>query len=388
MSDKATTHLQSKAAAQLSLSDEERIQIIRQGSYIELPRFAKTGKLLQALLDFPVVTRPKALLIVAPPNNGKSTILERFLRQSNPSEDLRRETSALRVLMINAPPAGDRLGFYQRILDATFTVYNPKSSWTTLRSQVVRLCRQHGIKVLLLDELHDVLAGTTNQQNLFNIELKQFMNETKVSIAAAGLEKAPALFLRDPQLTSRFEKFDLDPFQPDEELGMLLASIERRLPLRDASNLKDPRIVAEVSRRAEGAIGDIYSLLSHCAIEAIEKKTRPERITLTALRNADWQRPTQRTAFTRQARTRVAAENQAADEAFARELDGRADEAHSSTTDSQNEGREAPVAKPAPKLSTAKVPSGKTSTKGDGSVPTAKKKRSAKPKKDAIAKTR
>ncbi|MFZ3116771.1 MAG: TniB family NTP-binding protein, partial [Variovorax sp.] len=312
-----TTHLSPKAATQLELSNKERIRIIRAGSFITLKRTEEVLDALEDMLHAPRVTRPKNLLLIGDPNNGKSTILEHFLETSNGPADPSTEKAAIKVVMINAPPAGDRKDFYVRILEALFAVYNPTASHTVLRPQAVRLFRDHGIEVLIVDELHDALSGTERQQNLFNAELKQFSNETKARIAAAGLEKAGTLFIRDTQMTSRFKRMFLEPFKADKNLGTLLATMEKRLPLRHPSNLKDPRVVAEVANRSEGAIGDVCDLIEHCAIAVIKSGATPECITLKTIQNIDWQRPTARKAFTRLGRDNAAKEQRDADKAFA-----------------------------------------------------------------------
>lgn len=315
------SHLTPKAAAQLELSSRERIRIIRAGSFITLERTEAVLDALEDMLHAPRVTRPKNLLLVGDPNNGKSTILEHFLETSNGPTDPSAQKAAVKVVMINAPPAGDRKDFYIRILEALFVVYNPTASYSALRPQAVRLFREHGIEVLIIDELHDALSGTERQQNLFNAELKQFSNETKARIAAAGLEKAGTLFIRDTQMTSRFTRMFLKPFAADKELGTLLATMEKRLPLRQRSNLKDPRIVAEVAHRSEGAIGDVCDLIAHCAVAVIKSGATPECITLKTIQNIDWQRPTARKAFTRLGRDKAAAAERDADAAFSLNFD-------------------------------------------------------------------
>lgn len=320
MMTQRTSHLQEKAQPLLDLSNDERISLIRKGVFIDLPRFKPIFDWLNVLLEWPETVRPDCLLLVAESNSGKSSIFERFREEANGSNDPNHEVSPVRVVMINTPPTGDRLAFYQRLIDALFGAFSGSAKLATARSQAIRQLKAHGVRLVLLDELHDAMSGTLRQQELFITELKQFMSESKIMIAAAGLEKAPALFARDSQLTSRFRTLDVAPFKHDEELGTLLYGLGRRLPLRRPSDLLDEKIVEEVSRRAEGAIGDIYSLLAHCAIKAIEDGS--EQITLKGIRSADWQRPTQRRAFTRKGRFALKAEQKLNDALFAQQEDG------------------------------------------------------------------
>jgi hypothetical protein len=72
--------------------------------------------------------------------------------------------------------------------------------------------------------------------------------------------------------TDLFEAWELPPWQDDPALLQLLASFAAILPLRRASELRDPKIRNRVLVLTEGVTVRICRLLEAAAIQAIEKE--------------------------------------------------------------------------------------------------------------------
>jgi hypothetical protein len=87
--------------------------------------------------------------------------------------------------------------------------------------------------------------------------------------------------MTDQQLADRFEAWELPPWQDDPALLQLLASFTAILPLRQASELRDPKIRKRVLVLTEGVMVRICRLLEAAAIQAIE--TEHEHINLQML---------------------------------------------------------------------------------------------------------
>lgn len=97
-------------------------------------------------------------------------------------------------------------------------------------------------------------------------------------IVAAGIEDAYNAFNTDPQMSSRFMPEVLPMWKADLQFATLLATLEKRTPLKKASNLKSPEKMQAIFDRSEGTLGDMCDLFKALAIDAI--RTGAEEITL------------------------------------------------------------------------------------------------------------
>lgn len=178
-------HLNEAAKALVNAPDAARIHSIRSGTWLGYPRAKEILTRMEDLLDYPRITRMPNMLLVAPSFNGKTSIRERFLAQHPPDLDPEGETTICPVLMVESPPTPDVSAFYSRILDALMTPYKPSAAVQDKNSQVKLLFKQLGVRMLIVDEIHHLIAGSLNRQKDFRNALKSLGNETKVVIVAA-----------------------------------------------------------------------------------------------------------------------------------------------------------------------------------------------------------
>jgi Bacterial TniB protein len=116
--------------------------------------------------------------------------------------------------------------------------------------------------MLMLDEVHNMLAAPSQRQReLLNL-LRHLGNELRIPVVCLGTREAYLAIRSDDQLENRFEPFLLPAWEDGPELGRLLASFEAVLPMREASGLGSPAMRTHVLRRAEGTVGEIAALLA------------------------------------------------------------------------------------------------------------------------------
>ena len=133
-------------------------------------------------------------------------------------------------------------------------------------------------KVLLVDELNSLLAGSVTRQGLVLNTLKYLSNEVKISIVASGTKDALQALATDDQLENRFPPLLLPRWAgATEEYRALVASFESTLPLRNASRLSASEPAKLLYGCTDGTTGALAELLRRCAVEAIANKS--ERIT-------------------------------------------------------------------------------------------------------------
>ncbi|MDP3651666.1 MAG: TniB family NTP-binding protein [Rhodoferax sp.] len=299
MLDKPTdyAHLNEAAKALANAPDAARIHSIRAGTWLGYPRGKEILVRMEDLLEYPRITRMPNMLLVAASFNGKTSILERFLAQHPPDLDPLGEATICPVVMVESPPSPDVSAFYSRILDALMAVYKPNAPPQDKYSQIKLLFKQMGVKMLIIDEIHHLIAGGLKRQQEFRNALKSLGNETKIVIVAAGIEDAFNAFNTDPQMSSRFCPEELPLWRADNQFGALLATLELRTPLRKPSNLKEPAMMLEMHTRSEGTLGDLCDLFKELAVDAIRSKA--EQITLERIRALRWVPPSKRKQYQR-----------------------------------------------------------------------------------------
>jgi chromosomal replication initiation ATPase DnaA len=148
------------------------------------------------------------------------------------------------------------------------------------------------VRILIIDEVHNILAGTAAIQREFLNLIRFLGNQLKIPIVCVGTREAYFAIRSDDQLENRFEPFTLSLWKDDEEFASLLASLTATLPLKKPSILTSPEVVRFILDKSEGTIGEIITLLTKAAIIAIE--SGEEVINKKVLAHIDYLSPTER----------------------------------------------------------------------------------------------
>jgi hypothetical protein len=286
-----TAHLHELTKDYLHRSDEERIALIEQGCWIGYPRAQAILKKLEDLVRHPRVVRMPNLFIVGDSNNGKTDLVQHFLNQHPAQENPHGEHITAPVMYVQAPPSPSEAGLYAEILTNLFERI-PAASPEARRARTISVLEGVQLKVLVIDELHNLLAGSkTKQLQLWNA-LKYLGNELRISIVGCGtgdLARAAAI---DPQIQNRFTPVLLPKWGIDKEFRQLLMSFERTLPLRNPSNLHEITLANKIHAMSEGTIGETWALLKRAAIYAVQHGD--EQITAGVLNKSGYISPSDR----------------------------------------------------------------------------------------------
>lgn len=248
---------------------------------------------LDDLLNYPKQTRMPSLLIVGKPNNGKSSILERFysLKVTEPSQedDGTEESVPLPIVKVQASKP-DPKHLYIEILEQFWTPYRATQTLVVLRQQAIKIMRDCHVQMLVIDEFHSMLTGSATQQREMLNEIKYITNILKIPVVGAGTQEAIRVLHTDPQHSSRFDLATLPVWKFDKAFLQLLLSFEMGLPLRKPSNLVEKEKAKLILSISQGLIGNMHALLKRCAIAAI--KDGRESIDLELLSEHKWYTPT------------------------------------------------------------------------------------------------
>lgn len=262
------THLHESAWRVARLPAEERLRHVRADRWIGYSRATAALERLETLYGWPDKQRMPNLLLIGPTNNGKSMIIEKFRRAHPPITHPEREQ--IPVLTMQMPSEPSVIRFYVALLAAMGAPLRPRQRLAELEQVALTLLRAVGVRVLVIDELHNVLAGRGEARREFLNLIRFLGNELRIPLVGVGTREAYLAIRSDDQLENRFEPYVLPRWEPDEEACSLLASFAASFPLRRRSSIATVEMARYLLTRSEGTIGEVTHLLTDAALAAIE----------------------------------------------------------------------------------------------------------------------
>lgn len=285
-------HLNKDIVGALELSDDKRISMIRKSMWIGYPRAIAIMNKLEDLLIYPPNHRMPNILVVGDTNNGKTVIVNKFSDRHGPYITTEGDGAYIPVLTIQAPPIPDEKRLYNSILDKLMVPYTISDNADRKQFQVISLLKKINLKVLIIDEIHHILAGDMRKQRGVLNVIKYLGNELRIPIVGVGTKDAFSAIQSDPQLSNRFEPAVLPKWSYNNEYLRLLASYEKILPLKMKSGITTQDIAAKILAMSEGTIGEISTIIKSCAVLAI--KSQEEKITKQHLDKINYIPPSMR----------------------------------------------------------------------------------------------
>ena len=158
----------------------------------------------------------------------------------------------------------------------------PRADIAQMEQSALRIMEAIGVQVLVIDEVHNILAGSYREQRIVLNTLQFLSNRLQISLVCFGVNEAREAISGDVQLARRFEQFTLNRWAADEQFEALVASILRNTPLRNPSVLS-PKSLRWMLQVTEGITANIFHLINNLAVEAVE--TGREQIRDEAVEN-------------------------------------------------------------------------------------------------------
>ncbi len=269
------SHLTPAAADLLQVPHDQRIRAILGERWVQYARAGQVLRILNLLLEHPRTTRMPSIAVYGDSGMGKTMIMQRFRAQHPPLFDSQAGIERTRVLALQLAGKPGERRLYAQILTALGVPQNPRASVVELEQVAIRLMRAMDVQVLLLDEVHNILAGTFREQRIVLNTLRYISNELQVSLVCFGVNEAREAISGDVQLARRFEEFPLTRWSADDEFEDLVLAIVRNLPLRNPTVLSS-RAMRRLLQVTDGITSKVFRLLDQLAIEAI--KSGAERV--------------------------------------------------------------------------------------------------------------
>ncbi|QND61702.1 TniB family NTP-binding protein [Mesorhizobium huakuii] len=262
-------HLLPAYRSHAALGDADRIAWIRADRWLETAQARAALARLEDLLSYPARDRMPCLLLYGDTGIGKTKIIRKFLRDHPACFDRGTGITSMPVVAMQMPPEPLERDVYGGLLTA-LGAPGPMTDSTYRLKEVCRsLLRSMGARMLIIDEIHSMLAGTFRQQRIFLNIIRFLANDLRVPLICAGTEKARQALLTDPQLAERFEAFHLERWTDDFQVSQLLTSLGGILPLRRPSDLATTAVRRKVLALTDGMTSRIFGLMETVAVEAV-----------------------------------------------------------------------------------------------------------------------
>jgi hypothetical protein len=278
-------HLQPQFRSIARKSDDERVEWIQQDRWIHHVRADQALKRLHELLAVPPRNRMPCLLLTGAPGMGKTHIIQKFVRDHPPVFDEVSGTTRMPVIAMQMPPEPLEQDFCEEFLMAAGAVVSAGLSVVSVRSRTRKFARQIGLRLLIIDEIHSMLAGTFRQQRLFLNFLRFLANDLHLPIVCAGTHEAHQALMTDQQLADRFGDFELPQWQDNPGFAQFLKTFGSIFPLKNPSDLCEPKVRRRILALTEGVTVRICRVLEAAAIAAI--RSGSETISLKTLEDSE-----------------------------------------------------------------------------------------------------
>lgn len=273
-------HLSPMVQGMAALTRQERIAIVRRDIIVRHPSVTAADNYARWLLEGPKRTRTTGMLVIGPVGAGKTTLANLIWRRYTHEDD----PDAAPIVMISMTGARNTRTVYGRILEALEGPLNASQSSADREMAVTRLLRRVGCRALIVDEIQDVLAGTTTEQRRALDAIKYIMNLLGLPVLAFGTATADNAFRSDMHLDARFKRFELPLWTADVALESFLRSVERQYPLRKPSQICTKVAMDFLIRHSGGSLDGIMTLLRNAAVLAL--LTGEDRINYRLLEQA------------------------------------------------------------------------------------------------------
>lgn len=265
----------------LEMSDEERIYFIQKDKWIDYPLANKVLLKMQDIFNAPKSIRSRGMLLYGDSNNGKTAILKKFYRDFSKDEYIDEDGDLIHlmpIVYVLSESSSDESVMFNKILSAMNVPTNHKEKIAKIKEEVIYHLGIMKTKLIIIDEIQNVLQGPYNKMTQLITSLKTLNNTTGIPIILAGTQDAMSAISIDNQTKSRFKPLELVNWNNDENFSRFITTIEAMLPLKKASNLyQNYEVLTYLHELSNGCIGEVIDILKDASIYAI--RTKSERIT-------------------------------------------------------------------------------------------------------------
>ena len=263
----AIPHIEGRLApSTLRLLDKplaERFLYVLEPFSIKYPAFKQVESQAKWMIREPIPKRARGRITYGPRGSGKTTLLESIYNDYYVGG---RNFKAVKASLEGVRGTRD---VYGRILTALKSPVSMSSTVGDREMIVTKILEEAGTRLLLLDELQDILHATKVEQQRSLSAIKYLMNKLHLHVLAFGTEEAKDALMSDPHLQARFSAIALPGWQANTTLADFLSTYERYLPFPRPSALWRSECLEYLAVIGKGSISSIIERIQNAALHAL-----------------------------------------------------------------------------------------------------------------------
>jgi len=263
----------------LDADNDKRIQYIKIPIYIVYSEAEIIYQEIMDLFDQGERERMEGLLLISPTNNGKTSLIKRFINDNSPKVDGN-------LVYVETPEKTTLKELFLEILHVLGYPAHTSVSIEDLRRKILVALRRKNVKMLFVDEIHNLLDSRRDHKKDILNGLRSLNNNVQIPIVLIGIEKAKNILTEDEQIADSYSSIELPLWKCDtkpstRQFKDLLATFETYLPLKKQSNLHYANISKKMHELSSGHLGRVATIIRKASIKAI--RTGKEQITVSLL---------------------------------------------------------------------------------------------------------
>ena len=225
-------------------------------------------------MEMPKQSRMPGLMVYGSSGIGKTMIAKRMVSQYPTSHDAGLGVTKTPILLLQAPPAPDERRFHQHILASIGAPMWGRHTVSELEVRALGYLRDMDLKMFMIDEVHNLLAGSYREQRRFLNMLRFLANDLCASLVVFGVNEALDAIRGDDQLARRLDEHFLPLWEDDVEFSRLIQTLISAMELKRASGLRinSLRTILNVTG---GVTSRVFTMIKALAIDAIETGEEP-----------------------------------------------------------------------------------------------------------------
>jgi len=181
------SHLAKDVREQAFESSVARVRHVQEARWITHERVQRVLDELEWRFNYPTCSRMPCLLLYGDSGMGKTMAIEKFMRLHPPTYDHKAGITKSPVVIVNMPSSPKERRFFARLLESLHAPFSPSEGLIALETLAMRVLRRVEPKMLIIDEAHDLLAGSYREQRCALNLLKGLANDLKIPVIAVGM---------------------------------------------------------------------------------------------------------------------------------------------------------------------------------------------------------
>ena len=243
----------------MNMTDDLRIRATRTDRWIGFSRAKFALERLQFLCDHPPSTRPPGLAIYAHSGMGKTMLVEKFRRTNPPTIDTIAGVETVPVLSISLSSKPSERRIYAQLLSSSGASLRHAMTLVEMEVRALSILKQLKVRVIVIDEVHNLLAGSPREQRVILQLFRHLSNELKASLVFLGIADAREAIAGDTQLSRRLTiskssacsmSSPWNRFDPERSKSPTRMSRAGSPPLNERPSSPDLRFSVSIETRA------------------------------------------------------------------------------------------------------------------------------------------